>query len=123
VRYRQLSPLGDYTIGLPFYVNDPQAVAQAVYTRLKLWLGEFFLDVTDGTAYLTGVLAERYGKNPDAIIKARILGTTGVTAINSYSSTFNGPSRTLTVSANLQTAYSAQGIDVSVPLSVGNLGH
>lgn len=116
MRYRPLSGSGDYTIGQPWYVDVPQAVGQAVLTRLRLWLGEWFVDITDGTAYPTGVLGERYGKNPDAVIKRRILGTFGVQSLISYSSQFDGQKRVLTVNAMVQTIFSVTPIQVSATL-------
>lgn len=118
MRTRPLSPTGDYTIGKPWYVNNPQAVAQTISTNLKLWLGEWFADTSDGTPYLTQVLGERYNKTPDAAIKRRILGTPGVTQLISYSSQFDGKSRTLTVNATVQTQYSVTPISVTIPFGV-----
>jgi len=114
MRYRPLSALGDYTVGVPFLVNSSACVAQALLTRLKLWQGEWFVDVTDGTPYLQQVLGERPGKNPDAAIKNRILGTPGVTGINSYSSQFDGATRTFTVTANVQTQYGAASVSITL---------
>lgn len=117
MRTRPLSTFGDLTIGQPWLVNSPQAVEQCIGTRLKLWLGEWFIDTSDGTPYLTEILGERYGKAPDAAIKRRILGTRGVTQILSYSSSFSGSAgRTLTVNATVQTLYSTTPITVSIPL-------
>jgi hypothetical protein len=104
MRYRPLGPGGDYTIGKPFLVNTPATVGQAILTRLKLWKGEWFVDTTDGTDYPGKVEGKRYG-NPDAEIKQRILGTPGVTAIASYSSTYDGNKRLLTVNAVVDTIY------------------
>lgn len=121
MRYRPLSPTGDYQIGKPWLINSPQCVAQAILTRLKLWLGEFFLDTTDGTPYLTQVLGERYNKAPDAAIKRRILGTPGVAQLISYSSSFNTSAdgvRTLTVNAQVQTIYSTTPVSVTLPLTI-----
>ena len=42
MRYRPLDANGDYTVGIPFLVNSPACVGQAVLTRLKLFLGEWF---------------------------------------------------------------------------------
>lgn len=117
MRTRPLSPLGDFTIGQPWLVNVPQAVEQSIGTRLRLWLGEWFLNTQDGTPYLTEILGERYGKAPDAAIKRRILGTPGVSQIISYSSQFSGSaSRILTVNVTVQTIYSTTPISVSIPL-------
>jgi hypothetical protein len=120
MRTRPLSVTGDFTIGQPWYVNNTQAVAQSISTRLKLWLGEWFLDQSDGTPYLTEILGERYNKTPDAAIKRRILGTPGVTQLLSYSSSFSGSAtRILTVNATVQTLYSTTPVSVSIPLGIG----
>ena len=113
MRYRPLDANGDYTVGRPFLANTPAAVAQAIQTRLRLWLGEFFLDTTDGTPWLSQILGPRAASNPDAAIKQRILGTPGVSSIVSYSSSFNGGSRALTVNAVVQTDFSAAPITIS----------
>lgn len=96
---------GDDTIGVPFLIDSAAAVGQCIRTRLKLWRGEFFVDVTDGTPYPAQALGERYGKNPDGAIKQRILGTFGVKSIASYSSSFDGTTRLLTVNAIVNTIF------------------
>jgi hypothetical protein len=119
MRYRPLSPTGDYTIGQPFLANNVQAVSQAATTRMKLWLGEWFVDNTDGTPYLTEVLGERYNKQPDAALKRRLLGTPGVTQLISYTSQYvGGQSRLYQVNASLQTQYSVTPVAVSIPLGI-----
>jgi hypothetical protein len=105
MRYRQLSPTGDFTMGLPPLTNTPAAVGQAALTRLRLWKGEWFVDTSDGTPYRSQILGERAGKNPDVAIKQRILGTVGVTGITAYSSSFNRTTRRMSVTATLQTLY------------------
>lgn len=105
MRYRQLDGNGDYTIAIPFYANSPATVGQAVYTRLKLLQGEWFLDVTDGVPYLQKILGKHFGGNPDAYIKQRILTTQGVTSIVSYSSSFDGNTRLYTVNVTINTVY------------------
>ncbi len=105
MKYRPFAPGDDYSVGVPFLSNSPQCVAQAILTRLKLWLGEFFLDVTDGTPYLEDILVPLAGASPDAAIQRRILGTPHVQSISSYSSAFDGQSRALTVNATVVTDY------------------
>ena len=59
--YRQLDDNGDYTFGsglANYYHNTPDGVAQAVQTRLKLWSGEWFLDITDGVPFMGGILGK-----------------------------------------------------------------
>lgn len=105
MRYRPLGPGDDYTVSQAFLVNSPECVAQAIKTRLKLWQGEWFVDTTDGTPYATEVLGVRNSKDPNAAIKQRILGTPGVTAMTAYSSSYDGNTRQLTVTATVDTAY------------------
>lgn len=108
MRYRALDANGDYQVGRTavFLVNSPEAVAQAIRTRLKLWTGEWFLDQTEGTPWKTEILGHRFaGSNPDAAIKKRILQTPGVQEITDYSSTFNGQTRSLSVTATVSTIY------------------
>src|SRR5271169_1256089 len=100
MQYRPLSATNDYTIGLQFYDDTPQCVAQAILTRLKLWRGEWFLDVTDGTPYLQKILG-RQQTSPDIYIKNRILQTPNVTTITNYSGTFVPKSRAYAVSVSV----------------------
>ena len=107
MRYRQLSASGDYTVAQPFLVNSPACVGQAALTRLKLWLLEWFMDTSDGTPVLQKIVAN--SQNADVYIKQRILGTQGVTAIVAYSSSYDGITRKLTVTATMATQYSVGG--------------
>ena len=113
MQYRQLSATGDYTVGLPFYENSSQCVAQAILTRLKLWQGEWFLDTTDGTPWLQSILG-RQQISPDVYIKNRILGTPNVTAITAYSGVYNAGSRSYAVSATVSTAYGSTTVSVTL---------
>lgn len=108
MRYRKLDDAGDYTIGTgaDFLSNNPDTVAQAIATRLRLWRGEWFVDTTAGMPWSQEVLGKRQaGRNPDAAIKQQILGTQGVTGIASYSSSFDGDTRRLVVAAVVDTQY------------------
>jgi hypothetical protein len=115
VRYRALDANGDYVVGQQFLINSPACVAQAVMTRLRLWLGEFFVDTSDGTPWLTEVLGPRAGRSPDAAIKTRIVLTPNVTGLSAYDSNFDGTTRALTVTATLQTAYGPATISGTFP--------
>ena len=108
MRYRALTAAGDSTFGsgsTAFYVNNVQAVAQAIMTRLLLMSGECFLDVTEGTPYSTEILGRGTTGLYDAAIKDRILGTEGVVDISAYSSFLNRATRALTVTATVDTVY------------------
>src|SRR5512135_2174158 len=108
MRYRQLDADGDYMFGhgqADFFINQPEAVAQAVGTRLRLWLAEWFLDTTDGTNWQTGVLGRYTEATRDAILRQRILETPGVNSIISYSTVTDTNTRTFTVHVGLDTIY------------------
>lgn len=107
MKYRKLDADGDFTLGTggDFLQNSPETVAQAVKTRLALWTGEWFIDITDGMPWNQEVLGKRNGRNPDSAIRQRILTTPGVTSIESYSSTFDGETRRLSVACTINTDY------------------
>ena len=107
MRYRKLDADGDYTVGTgqDFLVDSPEAVAQAIKTRLGLYAGEWFLDTEDGTPWRTEVLGKYTLSTYDAVIKDRILGTAGVAQIDEYSSEFDGTTRRLTIAATISTEY------------------
>lgn len=90
IRYRALDTNGDMTFGrgnLNFLIDSSDAVAQAIQTRLRLWTGEWFLDSTVGTPWMTQIIGRNTTKLYDRAIKDRVLGTRGVSQISDYSST------------------------------------
>jgi hypothetical protein len=88
-----------------FWVDVPDAVAQLVSTRLALWQHDWFLNWPDGTPYATMVLGKRTEATRDAIIQARILSTTGVLGIKTYSSSFDRERRVWSVNGSIDTIY------------------
>jgi hypothetical protein len=108
MRYRKLTDKGDMIFGFgqaDYYVNQPEAVAQAVLTRMKLFAGEWFLDITDGMDWHGKVLGNRTSILRDAAIKKRILDTPGVNSIISYQSNFDGNTRKFNVFVVLDTIF------------------
>ncbi len=107
MRYRKLTADGDFTIGTgqDFYINSPDAVAQAVLTTLKLFTNEWFLDLGDGTPWRTQVLG-KYTKDVfDTVVKQRILSAQGVNSILAYQSEVDGNTRRLAIQATINTIY------------------
>jgi predicted proteasome-type protease len=80
-------------------------VGQAVKTRLELWLGEWFLDIDEGTPYMQGVLGKYSKEVADRTIQDRVLKTEGVTQIANYESTIDPDTRNLSVSMDVDTIY------------------
>lgn len=113
MRYRKLSATGDYMFGSQqgdFWVNVPDAVAQAVQTRLRLQLGEWYLDTTDGTDWQGSVLGERTRATRDPVIRQRVLLTPGATQINGYNSQFDPNSRRFNAAFSLDTQFGKFGL-------------
>ena len=115
MRYRALSSSGDYTFGQSqanFLVNSPAAVGQSVTTRLKLWLGEWFLNTKAGTPWLTQVLGKNTQSLYDTAIRTVVLQTFGVTSIDDYTSTLDTQKRSLAVSMTINTIYGTAVVQV-----------
>lgn len=107
--------LGDYTFGngdKNFLKDTPGAVGQACQTRLLLWLGEWFLNLDEGTPFLQGVLGKHSKEQMDATIKDRALGTAGATSIEDYISEINEDSRSASISFSLNTVFGPTTVQV-----------
>jgi hypothetical protein len=109
MRVRQLSTTGDYQFGqsqFDFLVNVPTAVGQVVQTSLKLWLGEFFLNINAGVPYIQGVLGYHSQAQADAVIKAYIAQQQGVVNVVDFESKIDPETRAyLVVSCTINTLY------------------
>lgn len=108
MRNRKLSPTGDYSFGNglgDFYIDTPAAVGQAVGTRLKLWLGEWSFDTSQGTPYLDGILGKHNQADADQTIQTIVNETTGMVDIQKYQSTVDTVKRNLSVQMNIDTIY------------------
>lgn len=108
MRYRKLSSDGDYVFGSgknDFLVNSPESVAQAILTRLKLWLGEWFADTTDGTGWSQSIIGKHSKNLYELTLRQRVLETQGVVNIIGFQSSLNPDTRHLTVSMTVNTIY------------------
>jgi hypothetical protein len=107
MRYRKLDSNNDMVFGhggADYLVNSPQTVAQAIFTTLRLLLGEWFLDTTKGVPWLTQVVGRQ--KNYDDVVKNAIRGVQGVIEIQDYSSSLDPLGRVLTINqATVITVY------------------
>jgi hypothetical protein len=114
MRTRKLDANGDVVYGASFAsyeVNTPLAVGLAVQSRLEMFVGEWFLNLADGTPWDTQVLGKYTQALRDPALRARILGTPNVTAIDTYSSNLTG--RAFSLLSTLTTAYGNSSVDVT----------
>lgn len=109
MKYRALSASGDYVFGSGsvWLVDSPQAVAQAVRTRLQLLVGDWFLDQKAGLDKSL-ILGVGTAQTRDRVIQQRILETPGVKSLVSYASHVDG--RKFSVTATIDTIYGATNI-------------
>lgn len=79
-------------------------VLQQILQRLRFFLGEWFMDNTQGVPWLQQILTKSASAGPaDAILQNTILGTPGVVALLAYSSDLDRVHRTLAISFRAQT--------------------
>lgn len=117
MRYRKLDANGDYTFGhgqADFYRDQPEAVAQAVETRLRLFTQEWFLDLSEGTPWREEVLGKYTQNTYDTVIKDRIIGTQGLSSLDTYDSSRNVDTRALNVQATITTVYGQSSIETTL---------
>lgn len=76
-------------------VYDAEAVGQHARQRLSFFKGEWFLDPSVGVDWFGRILGGLPSLTPlaEAIVKATILKTPGVTAINSIDTVYDSASR------------------------------
>lgn len=116
MRYRKLDGNGDMTFGnqqSDFFRNVPDAPAQAIMTRLRLWLGEWFINTSDGTPYQQAILGMHTLETIEPAIRRQILNTQKVTSIESFSLVRDPVTRKVTINAVVNTEYGStivQGI-------------
>lgn len=114
MRYRKLDADGDYVAGpgAVFLVNSPETVAQAVETRMRLFTGEWFLDLDEGLNKMR-ILGNNTQGTRDQEVQQRILNTFGVKSILNYASQVDPNVRSFSVSATLDTIYGVVPVSIS----------
>lgn len=124
MRYRKLSPTGDYQFGhslADFWHDQVNGVGQAIKTRLLLYAGEWFLDQTEGTPWggfpfneavvrQGRILGRNTAQTRDLALKQRVLETEGVRGLIEYSSSFDPDAREFSVSMTVDTIYGAVAV-------------
>lgn len=83
------------------FLQGRKSTAAGVYHRLRMFFGEYFLDISQGTPWFQSIL----GKNPqdvaEAAIKERIITAPDVVAITDFSFDMNSQERRIVVDATV----------------------
>jgi hypothetical protein len=108
MRYRKLDENGDMIFGhgtSDYYVDNWQLVLQAIVTRLRLWKGEWYLSLEDGTPWEQEILGKTTKFLRDSALQEIILNTYGVTELLYFYSWFDREKRFFLVTFKAQTIY------------------
>lgn len=114
----KLNTAGDVDVSEPDLqlTSGIEAIDQHLKQRLRMFLGEWFLDNRIGLPYFQHILK----KNPDPIVidsvyKRQILTTPGVLELLSFNLDLDIPTRKLTVSPKAKTSEGVLDFSLEVP--------
>jgi hypothetical protein len=97
---------GDIVTSGIHFISGQEEIAQTITTRLRLFLGEYFRDVTDGTPWFQQILTKRGNLSAaDSAIKLRIARTDGVVSLTSFNTDYDIDTRVYSVSAGVLTTF------------------
>lgn len=105
---RRIDPnTGDIaTSGQQFIKPSAEAIAQRIKTRLNLFTGEYFRDITDGTPWFETILGKGSTVSQrEAALRTRIVRTDGVLQLIKFTTDFDITTRRYDVSCVVLTEY------------------
>ena len=106
MRVRHLDESGDLCISGHMFIFDRECIKQTIQTRLRLFLGEYFRDINDGTPWFQQILGKNMNLNAtESIIRNRIVRTTGVVRLISFNLDYDEVSRSLLVTGSALTEF------------------
>ena len=97
---RRLDENGDIVTQGTQFLTGIEEIEQTIRTRLRLFLGEYFRDISDGIPWFEQILGKGTSMSArEAALRNRILRTPGVVRLTSFSTDFNVDTRKYTVTA------------------------
>lgn len=91
--------------------TDADAVRQGILTRLRLFRGEWYLDTNAGVPWFeSAFLAGSNIRSIERTIKRQILDTPGVDEILSFTASFDGSTRSLSISFEVESIFGPSGV-------------
>ena len=111
MRVRRLNDDGDLVTRGKMFLSERDAIAQTIETRLRLFLGEYFRDITDGMPWFQQILGKFENINAvEAVIRNRIVRSPGVIRLLSFSMEYDLDARELAIYAYVLTQYGEMDI-------------
>lgn len=92
---------GDIVTSGEQFATGKEATRLAIICRLRLFLGEYFLDATDGTPWFQNILGKASRDIAETNIKQRIITTQGVVALKEFEMVLDNKARKITIAARL----------------------
>lgn len=126
ISVRSLGPNGDPLNGngANNFLTDLDAVAQIITTRLKLFEGEWWENLTDGTPFFQSIMAAPASQKNQQVIsnllQQRISGTPFVTGLQSVNISVDPRTRALSFTCTVLTAFGPVTV-TNVPASNASL--
>ena len=111
---RRLDPTtgGIVTSGVQF-IRGRDEIAQTVRTRLRLFLGEYFRDITIGTPWFQSILVKSTTlSSKDAQLKRVITQTPGVTQLLDFNADYVIETRRYTITGQILTPFGVVSLDL-----------
>ncbi|MCX2891714.1 hypothetical protein OO258_26160 [Pseudomonas sp. DCB_BI] len=103
---RRLDENGDIVTRGQQFLTGREEIAQTILTRLRLYLGEYFRDITDGTPWYEQILGKFVNlSTAEAALRARIANTPGVVRLTKFQADFDNTTRKYTVTAGALTEF------------------
>lgn len=103
---RKLDENGDIVTQGSQFLTGQTEIEQTIRTRLRLFLGEYFRDITDGTPWFEQILGKGTSMSArEAALRNRIVRTPGVIRLTSFSTDFDLNTRKYTVTAGALTTF------------------
>jgi len=126
MRLRKQDANGDMVFGhgvADIWHDQPEGVGQNILTRLELFRGEWFLDVTEGTPWggfpLTPqvvaqgqILGENTAFSRDMALRERVINTAGVLAITDYASEGDPNTRSFSAQMTVETIFGPLALSI-----------
>lgn len=112
---RKLDADGDLALGPQKFLatNSAEEAAQNITTRLKFFLGEWFLDTSDGTDWFGKVLGKGSAlESRDSVIRRRILLAPAVAGMTAFNTDSDIATRKYSVNASV-VSKSGDSVDIN----------
>ena len=112
---RRLDPeTGDIVTSGNQFVSEQTEVGQTISTRLKLYYGEYFRDITEGTPWFQSILTKQGTlSSKDGIIKSRIVQTPDVQQLIEYTTDYDINERRYSVNGRVLSTYGVTDFNFS----------